>query len=51
MGLHKDASGNAYWYLAGVVSYGPQECGLAGWPGVYTRVSKYLDWIQQKLRP
>lgn len=51
MGYYKDNLGRAYFYLAGVVSFGPQECGLAGWPGVYTRVSEYIPWIKSKLRP
>ncbi|XP_022909704.1 CLIP domain-containing serine protease HP8 [Onthophagus taurus] len=38
-------------YVLGVVSFGPTPCGMEGWPGVYTRVSKYVDWIKQKLRP
>lgn len=50
MGFYKDSKGRAYYYLAGVVSFGPHECGLEGWPGVYTRVSQYIPWIQTKLR-
>jgi secreted trypsin-like serine protease len=38
-----------YWYLAGVVSYGPRECGTKGMPGVYTRVSSYLKWINENI--
>lgn len=48
---HKDSRGNSYWYVAGIVSYGPVECGTYGVPGVYTRVSKYLDWIQNNIQP
>lgn len=40
----------AYWYLAGVVSFGPSPCGLEGWPGVYTRMGNYVEWIESKLR-
>uniref|UniRef100_A0A1A9W879 CLIP domain-containing serine protease n=1 Tax=Glossina brevipalpis TaxID=37001 RepID=A0A1A9W879_9MUSC len=41
---------NNRWYLEGVVSFG-HYCGLQGWPGVYTRVSDYIDWIQQTVQP
>jgi len=39
-----------YWYCAGIVSFGPSPCGMEGWPGVYTRVSAYTDWISRKIR-
>lgn len=40
-----------YWYCAGIVSFGLKSCGQDGWPGVYTRVSAYTDWIVQNMRP
>lgn len=39
-----------YYYLAGIVSFGPRDCGSPDIPGVYTRVSKYVDWIKSKIR-
>lgn len=39
-----------YWVAIGIVSFGPSDCGKAGVPGVYTRVSSYLEWIENNLR-
>lgn len=37
------------WTLEGIVSYG-NRCGLEDWPGVYTRVLAYMDWIRATIR-
>ena len=40
---------NNRWILAGIVSWGI-KCGSPGYPGVYTKVSAYLDWIHDSIR-
>ncbi|KAJ0172050.1 hypothetical protein K1T71_012023 [Dendrolimus kikuchii] len=36
------------WTQIGVVSFG-NKCGEPGYPGVYTRVTHYRNWLQQNL--
>ncbi|XP_071539500.1 venom protease-like [Panulirus ornatus] len=40
---------NGRYYLAGIVSFGV-ECARADFPGVYTRVSHFLDWIERNVQ-
>lgn len=39
-----------YWLLMGIVSYGHDECNGGDMPGVYTKVSSYLEWISGSMR-
>lgn len=39
------------WYAVGIVSFGPDDCGQHGFPGIYTRVSDYMVWIIDNLKP
>lgn len=34
------------WVLSGLVSMGPQNCGIDGKPGIYTNINEYVPWIQ-----
>lgn len=34
----------------GVVSYGPRQCGSNA-PGIYTEVTKYVNWILDHIKP
>uniref|UniRef100_A0A6P7FL11 CLIP domain-containing serine protease n=1 Tax=Diabrotica virgifera virgifera TaxID=50390 RepID=A0A6P7FL11_DIAVI len=42
--------GSARYIQHGVVSFGPRECGFEGFPGIYTRVAYYMDWILDNMR-
>lgn len=37
--------------VVGVLSFTPSPWGSPGWPGIYTRVDAYIDWILSKLEP
>jgi secreted trypsin-like serine protease len=43
--IHKQS---AKWFLIGIVSFG-YKCAEPGFPGVYTRTTEYLEWIQKNL--
>ncbi|CAG9806987.1 unnamed protein product [Chironomus riparius] len=38
-----------HFLLVGIVSFGPKKCGTKDAPGVYTRVSEYIDWINSNI--
>lgn len=50
MGFEENNRMEQFWYLAGVASFGPGECGTEGLPGVYVRVNQLTDWIISKLQ-
>lgn len=47
---YTNSRGDGNWYAAGIVSFGPTPCGFENWPGIYTRVSNYMQWIVGKLK-
>lgn len=43
---HGNRNNNVQYNIVGVTSFG-KGCGTIGVPGVYTRVSHYVDWIEE----
>jgi len=41
-------AGGQQWVLVGITSYG-NGCARYNYPGIYTRVSSYINWIRQKM--
>lgn len=39
----------ADWFQIGIVSFG-YRCAEPGFPGVYTRLTEFTDWIEQEVR-
>jgi secreted trypsin-like serine protease len=37
------------WIISGIVSGALNECGKAGNPGVYTKVSSFNNWIKEAI--
>ena len=39
------------WQVQGIVSFGPESCGEKNVAGVYTKVSEYVEWILDNVKP
>lgn len=48
--LVTDRSNNCFFHIIGITSFG-RACGLKDTPAIYTRVSKYIDWIEDNVWP
>lgn len=39
------------YFLIGVVSFGPTQCGFSGIPSVFTKITNYVEWITKHIDP
>ncbi|KFB41564.1 AGAP004855-PA-like protein [Anopheles sinensis] len=51
LGATVSVHGDPKFVQYGIVSAGARSCGYESVPGIYTRVSTYMDWIVANLRP
>ena len=49
-GFERTSSSSSPAIVYGVVSFGPNLCGIPKVPGVYTLVTKYIPWITSHLK-
>lgn len=47
--MNEAISSRDRFVLLGLVSFGPRTCGVSNFPGVYTRISSYIDWIMNRI--
>ncbi|KAJ3647408.1 hypothetical protein Zmor_019287 [Zophobas morio] len=47
--IKRQVMGGARWYAIGVLSYGSIPCAQADEPSAYTRISKYMTWIEDNI--
>ncbi|XP_055679603.1 phenoloxidase-activating factor 3 [Lutzomyia longipalpis] len=48
--MSEGVPGAERYTLLGLVSFGPRTCGVSNFPGVYTRISSYIDWIMENIQ-
>lgn len=48
--MNGGVTGQERYTLLGLVSFGPRTCGVSNFPGVYTRISAYMNWIMDNMQ-
>ena len=49
--MYTSENNGVTWFLAGVVSFGPnQPCGIKDYPGLYTYLPNYINWIHETIQ-